>query len=276
LENKIIKPGSRNSDQKQEIQRLITQAACWEEEAENLFDQIKIGRDWTCADLGCGPMGVLLPLSKQVNEDGLVCGMDFNLEFIQAAKEFIDQNQLKNVGLLVGDLYHPAFKLPAFDLTHERFVFSQIGCDQQLLEIMIKLTRPGGVVISQEADWSTWNCDPSNADWEIIRCALVKTFEQSGGDINAGQRTHGMFTSAGLEDVQMRTKLSALPFGHPYRSGMIQMARSMREKILQANALTANVFDEVIERCDKIIDNASIMISSYILCQVWGRVKKNK
>ncbi len=266
----------KHISQNKEIQRLISQAKCWEEEAENLFDQIKIGRGWTCADLGCGPMGVLLPLSRRVKEHGLVWGMDFNAEYIQMAKELIQQNHSKNVGLLEGDLYHPPFKQAAFDLTHERFVFSQIGCDQQLLEIMIKLTRPGGVVISQEADWKTWNCDPFNADWEIIRCALVNTFEQSGGDINAGQRTHGMFISAGLEDVQMRTKLATLPHGHPYRSGMIQMARSMREKILQAKTTTANVFDEAIRRCDEIIDDASIMISSYILCQVWGWVKNNK
>jgi ubiquinone/menaquinone biosynthesis C-methylase UbiE len=260
--------------QNQEINRLITQAKCWEAEAENCFDQVRIGSGWTCIDLGCGPIGVLSPLSRRVKKNGLVWGMDSNPVCIQAAREFIRHNQIKNVRLLAGDLYNTGFKFRSFNLTHERFVFSQIGCDQQLLETMIELTQPCGVVISQESDWTTWNCHPANLHWEKLRNALIHVFEQNGGDINAGQRTYAMFHSAGLEDVRMRTTLSALPIGHPYRSGMIQMARSMREKIIQAKILTGDEFDKAIERCDEIVNDPTIMIFSYILCQVWGRVKK--
>ena len=267
---KILLPISNDM----EIKRLIIQAMCWEPEVEILFDLIGIRNGWKCVDLGCGPIGVLGPLSRRVGPQGQVLGMDSNPLCIHAANDFIKQNRLKNARVFKGDLYNSALKPHSFDLTHARFVFTQTGCDYQLLDMMIHLTRTGGVILSQESDWTTWNCYPKNSYWEKIRKALIAIFEHDGGDINAGQRTYKMFKDAELADVQIRAAILALPIGHPYRSGMNQIAMSMRGQIIAAQILTENEFNLAFEECNKVINDPGNIIFSYLLCQVWGRVKK--
>ncbi len=257
-----------------EINRLICQATCWEPETEILFDQLRISPGWKCVDLGCGPIGILAPLSNRVGARGEVIGLDANPECIKTANEFINQNRLLNVKVFNGDLYEKTLKPYTFNLTHSRFVFTQIGCDRLLLEMMIELTRLGGVVISQESDWTTWNCYPKNPSWQKIRNALIALYENEGGDINAGQRTYKMFNEVGLADVQMRTTIKALPIGHLYRSGMNQMAMSLRERIIGANILTNDEFDEAMDECNQVVNDPGTIIFSYVLCQVWGYVKK--
>ncbi len=268
----VVLPVSQDN----EITRLINQAVCWESETELLFDQIQISPGWICADIGCGPMGILGPLSRRVGSHGQVVGVDSNLDHFQVASEYIDKNHLLNVKVYQGDFYNSAFQADTFNLTHTRFIYSQIGCDHLLLDTMIKLTKSGGVIVSQESDWTTWNCYPNNLSWQKIRNALIALFELDGGDINAGQRTYHMFKEANLADVQIRTIIKALPFGHPYRSGMNQMAVSLREKIINSKLLTNTEFDAALEACTQVINDPETLILSYVLCQVWGYVNKTQ
>lgn len=258
-----------------EINRLIDQAISWEEETEFLLERIGIQQGWKCADLGCGPIGILRPLSLRVGKSGHVLGLDSNPMCVKTAQTYIKDNQLKNVEVVQGDLYRNNLQPRSFNLTHFRFVFTQQGCDENLLKKTIRLTRPGGIVVSQESDWTTWNCYPTNPFWEKIRNALITAFELNGGDINAGRRTFKMFKEIGLSNVNIRTAIQALPVGDKFRSGMNQMALSMREKILKANILREKEFNQALMECDAILDDSSSIIISYILCQVWGMVNKS-
>lgn len=267
----IILPSSEEI----EINRLINQAIGWEEETEILLDKIGIQPGWKCVDMGCGPIGILRPLSLRVGESGHVLGLDSNPVCVQTAQSFIEDNQIKNVEVIQGDLYENNLKPRSFNLSHIRFVFTHHGCDDELLKKMIQLTRPGGIIISQESDWATWNCYPLNPAWEKIRNALIASFEMNGGDINAGRRTYKMFKEEGLDNIQVRTAILALPVGNIFRSGMNLMARSMREKILKANILNEIEFDDALDECDNLLNDPNTIIVSYILCQVWGNVRKS-
>ena len=184
-----------------------------------------------------------------------------------------DRMNLKNVELIESNLFENSLKRDTFDLCHLRFVFNQKGCDQELLRNMITLTRPGGVVVSQESDWTTWKCYPHQPSWSKLRDAMIILFKQSGGDINAGLRTFKMFHHANLTGIKIRSTILAMPIGHPYRSGLIRFALAMKERILAAGILSENAFDQHIEACQEIIKDPSIIIFSYTLIQVWGVVR---
>jgi ubiquinone/menaquinone biosynthesis C-methylase UbiE len=257
-----------------EIERLVNQAMGWEEETGILLDRIGIQPGWNCGDVGCGPIGILRSLSLRVGEIGHVVGLDQNPAYVKTARTFIGDNHLKNIQVIQGDMYENNLEPRSFDLTHSRFIFTQVGCDCELLRKMINLTRPGGIVVSQESDWTTWNCYPMHPSWEKMRNALIKLFTFNGGDINAGRRTYKMFKEVGLDDIQIRTAILTLLVGNIFRSGMNQLARSMREKILDAKILNKSEFNQALEDCDAIRDDPDYIISSYTLFQVWGKVKE--
>jgi SAM-dependent methyltransferase len=258
---------------KREICRLMAQANTWEVETETLFDQIGVLPGWRCIDLGCGPVGVLSHLSQRVGAHGQVIGFDEDPDCISAAESLIERKNLTNVEIIKGNLFDNSLKRDSFDLCHLRFVFTQEGCDQELLQNMVTLARPGGIVVSQESDWTTWKCYPRQPSWSKLRDAMIALFNQSGGDINAGLRTFKMFHQANLTDIKVRSAILAMPVGHPYRSGLIRFALTMKDRILAAGILTESAFNLHIEACQQMIKDPSIIIFSYTLTQVWGVVR---
>jgi ubiquinone/menaquinone biosynthesis C-methylase UbiE len=256
-----------------EIKRLIIQAQSWQADAEVLLDMVGMQPGWKCVDLGCGPLGMLDSLSRRTGRHGLVVALDFNREFLRSAIGQFVSRKAVNYAFLNADVFHAALAPHSFDLTHARFIFTQVGCDDQLLEVMQRLTRPGGVVISQESDWSTWTCYPPDQGWEKMRNALISLFQQGGGDINAGSRTYRMFRSAGLMDVHIRTSIQAMPAGHPYRDGLTQMAVSFREKMIKCGIINSKEFEEALRACEKVVNDPNCIIFSYMLSQVWGTVR---
>jgi SAM-dependent methyltransferase len=253
-----------------ELERLRLQARVWEPQAELLFDQIGIQPGWSCVDLGCGAMGVLGPLSQRVGAHGRVVGVDTDAKQLAAAHDFVRENKISNVDILEQDAYQTGLPRESFDLTHVRFVFAPVGRDDDLLGEMLRLTRPGGVVVIQEPDASSWNCYPTQPAWERLKGAILAAFAQGGGDFNAGQRTFHMLRRAGLDHVQIRAAVTALQDQHPYRRLPIQFATSLRKRILDARILSEDELDAAIGECEQIAGNSEAIVMSFIVTQVWG------
>jgi SAM-dependent methyltransferase len=270
----LEKTRKQPSKGEQEIERLNIQSKTWEPDALILLNEVGVKPGWKVADLGCGPCGILRPLSKKVGDEGEVWGVDSNPLCLRETQNFVQRQHLSNVKLLQGDFYAHQLLPHSFDLIHVRFVFTHQGCDLKLVDQMINLTREGGIVISQESDWSTWNCYPASRVWDRLREALIQTFELDGGNINAGQRNFQMLRNAGLKDVKMRSSVLALPLGHPYRNGLNRLARSLRNRMLEAGILKEAEFDNLIAACDQEMADPDVIVISYLLSQVWGRVGK--
>jgi len=135
-----------------ELERLRLQARVWEPEAETMLDRIGIGKGWHCADLGCGAIGVLGPLSRRVGVRGRVIGVDLDAKQLAASRDFVEQERLLNVELLERDVYHSGLPRAAFDLVHVRFVLAPAGRDKELLGEMLEIAKPGGVLAIEEPD----------------------------------------------------------------------------------------------------------------------------
>lgn len=254
-----------------ELERLRLQARVWEPEAEAMLDQIGIQVGWRCLDLGCGAMGILDPLSRRVGAGGRVIGVDNDQRQLAAARAYVQELGRANIELVEQDAYHTDFSRGAFDFVQVRFVFAPVGRDEELLQEMIALTRPGGIVAIQEPDATCWTCFPHHQAWDRLKEAILVAFQQGGGDFNAGQRTYGMLRAAGLEDVHIRAAVLALQNQHPYMRLPIQFATSLRQRILGAGLLAEADLDECMATCEQLASDPATSMLTFIVMQVWGR-----
>src|SRR5688500_20218211 len=69
------------------LERQLLQARVWEPAAQSMIEQIGVGREWKCADLGCGPAGVLRPLARAAGAGGIVMGIDNDAAMIETRSE---------------------------------------------------------------------------------------------------------------------------------------------------------------------------------------------
>jgi SAM-dependent methyltransferase len=253
-----------------EVERLSAWSKAWEPAAEELFDQIFIQAGWNCLDLGCGPRGVLGPLSRRAGPNGRVVGVDLHQANISAAGEFVQSAGLNNVTLIQADAFQTNLPRESFDLVHVRFMFSPLGRDAQLLQEMLDLVRPGGVVVIQESCEAGYECYPPQSAWQRLKEVTIAAFAQAGGDYNAGRRTYGLLRQAGCQAVNARAAVLALPAGHPFRHWPLESAMALHDKILESGLMKEDEFEYILETCQLIADDPGIWMTSFMVTQVWG------
>jgi SAM-dependent methyltransferase len=133
--------------------RLPLEAGGWEFRTERLLDGIGIQPGWTCLDLGCGPAGILVQLSRRVGPVGFVVGVDTDARSLATARVLVHQAQLTNVEILKRDVYGTRLPREAFDFVHARLVGASQARHEELLAEALAVTRPGGVMAIQCTAW---------------------------------------------------------------------------------------------------------------------------
>lgn len=259
------------SDGASELERLRLQAKVWEPAAEAMLDQIGVRPGWDCVDLGCGAVGILGPLSRRVGRAGRVFGVDVDAKQLAAARAHVLGQGLENVEILERDAYRTGLPRESFDFTHVRFLFAPVGRDGELLTELQGLTKPGGIIAVEEPDASAWGYYPASRQWERLKGAILAAFRSGGGDFDAGRRTYSMLRGVGLEDVQIRAAVVALPGQHPYKRVPAQFAASLRRRILEAEILKESELDELVRDCERLAADPETVMTSFVVTQVWGR-----
>jgi len=254
-----------------ELERLRLQARVWEPETERWLDEIGIEQGWACADLGCGAMGIIGPLSRRVGATGRIVGVERDPLQLAGARQYVSEQALENVEIVEDDAYASALPGASFDFVHARFLLAPVGHDDALLREMLRLTNPGGIVALQEPDTSAWDFYPSDPDWRRLKACIGAAFRSGGGDVDAGQRTFGLLRGLGLEQVRMRAAVVALYDCHPYMRLPVQFAASLRARLLGEDLIGEGEFDAAIAACERIASDPERTCVTFVVTQVCGR-----
>jgi SAM-dependent methyltransferase len=253
-----------------EMERLRLQARVWEPETEAMLDSIGIELRWSCIDLGCGAMGILGPLARRVGPHGRVIGIELDESFLAAAHAYKQAERLENIELLKRDVNDPGLPHESFDLVHERFVFPHVASPEQTLQQMVALAKPGGFVVVQEADHSSWNFWPPSPKWPRL-IQIIEAGFALRGDINIGRRTYAMLRRAGLSDVTVRAAVLALQHNHPYMRLPIMGVNAMRKRIIDAGLSMDVELDELLSEVERCASDPETFQITFTVTQVWGR-----
>jgi ubiquinone/menaquinone biosynthesis C-methylase UbiE len=143
-----------------EEERLRRQPQELAPDSKRLLDQLDIRSGDRAIDIGCGPQGILDLLSERVGARGSVVGLERSESTVHLARQFIAEHDLRNVEVLQGDAKATGLPKASFDVVHARLVLVNVPDPQRVVEEMVDLARPGGVVASHEADWGAFLCDP--------------------------------------------------------------------------------------------------------------------
>jgi len=148
--------------------RLTRQADELRPESARLFDRTGVCVGSRAIDLGCGPRGVLDVLSERVGPTGHVIGIERNRESVVLAKRFVADRELINVAVIQGDASATELPGDSFDLVHARLLLVNVPYVEGVVREMFRLSRPGGVVASHEADYIAHFCDPPLPAWDRL------------------------------------------------------------------------------------------------------------
>lgn len=257
-----------SSDKEKDRQRL--QSLIWESDAEAMLEEIGVRMGWECIDLGCGTMGILGLLGRQVGIQGRVVGVDFDESHLKAAQTYLEKENLNFVELRQSDVTGTEYQSNMFDLVHSRFLLPFIDSPESLLIEMIRLAKPGGTIALEESDHSSWKFYPLCSEWDKLLKVCEDTFALKS-DLNMGRKTFSMLRNAGLKDVKVRASVKALQNKHPYMRMVLTGVEAIRNRAVEANITTDEELDKLVQAVEQCVSDPNRIQITFTLIQVWGK-----
>ena len=222
-------------------------------------------------ELGCGPQGVLDLLSERVGPTGTVVGLDRNERFVAAARGHVAEQQRTNVEVVLGDARATDLPRGSFDVVFCRLLLVNVPRPEQVVEEMVSLLRPGGVLASHEADYLPHGCDPPSPAWDRLFEIFQAYSRATGVDLFVGRKVHRMLREAGLTDIQVNPVIHVYPPGHNRRNIFLDFVRNVREPLVRDGFATGEQLDELTRDLKRHCDDPDTLVVSHLFFQVWGR-----
>jgi len=251
------------------------QSDLFRSDAVFMLDRIGVEPGWRCLDLCCGIGGITDLLSRRVGLAGSVIGADADPDKLAFADDWAVVNDFGNVHFVQSDAFATPFAAGSFDLVHCRFALSVIPNGLGILDHMLTLVRPGGIVFVEEVNIQTMECVPPAADWDQALALINETFVRIGANVRMGPQLHGVFLAAGLADIYVRPCLHALKAGDPMSMHLPSTAAAMRDTILSLNLIKADELDALIERLRAHLSKPDTLTLSFCMVQVMGKMPEN-
>jgi SAM-dependent methyltransferase len=256
------------ADQPSELERLQLQSRVWEPSGRRLLDEIGEGRGDRVLDVGCGAIGWLRLLSEWVGPDGEVVGTDVDDAMLAAAGQFVGTEGLGNVVLMKDDLFASKLESSSFNLVHGRFQIAPLGRGRDQIANHVRLLRPGGTVVLEEWDVSSWRFNPPVRALERLVELIGQSFAQSGGDMHVGLKLLDLLRGFGIEG-NVRAEVLALPPGHPYLRLPLQFAAALEERLL--SIVTVDELEQLRKESDAELEEPGRWGTTFTLVQCWGQ-----
>ena len=213
-----------------ELERLQLQSRVWEPAGERLLVKLKRENGRRAVDIGCGAMSWLRILSRWVGTEGEVLGTDIDATLLEAARGFVDAEKLGNVEVRRDDLFASQLEPNSFDLVHARFQLAPLGRAEEQITLYRRLVRPGGWLVLEEPDTSSWHFNPPAPAAQRLIALILEAFRAAGGNFDMGRELPALLGKHGLAP-QIRAEVEALPPGHPYLRLPLQFARSLEQRL---------------------------------------------
>jgi ubiquinone/menaquinone biosynthesis C-methylase UbiE len=254
-----------------EVARLHMQSDLLRADADAMLEQIGVEPGWRCLDLCCGVGGITDVLSRRVGPMGTVLGADVDAAKLAVARDWALASGLRNVAFEQADAFATGFAPGTFDLVHCRFALSIIPNGLGILDHMLTLVRPGGIVFVEESNAHTMECAPPHPAWDRLLAAMVEVLVKNGANPRLGPSLYAIFRAKGLTELRVQPCLYALHAGDPMTMHLPATMESMREAALALGMFTGAEFDELLARLREHLSRPDTLTLTYTTVQVVGR-----
>jgi ubiquinone/menaquinone biosynthesis C-methylase UbiE len=169
--------------------------------------------------VGCGPAAILKALSMSPSVMSAT-GLDLSHLRLQYAMANVRNNS--KVRLSCGDARQMQFASDSFDLVYTRMLLQYVAEREQVVSEMMRVCRPGGVVLIQDLDGQlVWHY-PEDPQLQAALDKVLQGLAQTGFDPFVGRKLFSLARNAGLKNIQVQSECYHLIVGNPDPTVLLQ------------------------------------------------------
>jgi SAM-dependent methyltransferase len=222
-------------------------------------------------ELGCGPAGSIALLADRVGPSGSVTAVDIDPAHVALARQLVADRGLGHVEVLQGDARATTLPSGSFDVVHARLLLVNIPRPDQVVDEMVRLVKPGGWVLVDEADGGARVCYPPLEAFDQLAAVFHAGYQSDGADLLIGRKLTAMLGRAGLIDVGADALADLYPAGHPRRTILPDLVRSLRPKVIARGLVTADHLARLDRQVRDHLANPETLVMSCLYFLAWGR-----
>lgn len=190
-----------------EHERLIRQARMLAPCTRRLFEDAGVGPGMKVLDIGSGVGDVALLTAALVTKSGSVLGIDREASALNRARLRAKAGAVEHLQFVQQEL--TALDVPGeFDAIVGRFVLMFLPDPGALLRAVASRLRPGGVMVFQEASWSSFFAMTAHLPlYSTCGHIMSDVLQKAGGHSDMGLALYRGLIDAGLSLPQMRVEV---------------------------------------------------------------------
>jgi len=178
--------------------RLNRQNSIWESITQRILLQAGLQKGMRCLELGSGTGSIMRLMGNIVGNEGSVTGFDTDGELGTYAvdllnsrgnvKYYFEQGSIEDFDVLPGSPY---------DFIFARFLLTRVEQPEDALRKMFNSLKPGGVLLLQDYDFSTFHFSEPVKDLDsYFRDLMIDALKRSGKDPVMGIKLSDYFKKA--------------------------------------------------------------------------------
>jgi SAM-dependent methyltransferase len=183
--------------------RLTLLNSVYGPEAVQILTRIGIPQAGHIADIGCGTGTTARWFARMVGPDGEVFAVDDSADQLEVARRSNDIDGHRNIRLVNASAYSTGLPRGHFDVVHCRALLDHLHRPLEALREMASLTRPGGVVVCFDFDFSGLFSFPATDCYTRLRDLILAFDRLRGIDNSLAFNLPCMLQQAGLIDPEM-------------------------------------------------------------------------
>lgn len=154
-------------------------------------------------DVGCGT-GAMLDMFASLLPDKEFVGIDSSQEILTHAKEI----ENPNIQLIRGEASSLPFEDNSFDFVYTRLVLMHNPNPSKIIQEMIRVCKPNGIIMSVEIDDETMIFYPYAQEFSHLIRANIEYSLNKGMDRTMGRKLYSIYKSVGIENVKVIVQTS--------------------------------------------------------------------
>jgi hypothetical protein len=135
---------------------------------------------------------------------------------------------------------------------------------------MLRVLRPGGLVLLQEPVADPWEVPMPGDAWPRWRALIRAGFQARGGDFDAGRSLRKRLERE-ADDVCERRIVHTLPARHPYAALPVAFGESLRAAWRASGLVHDDELTRLRQLLRKALQQPDASVTTFALVQVWGR-----
>ncbi len=241
-----------------------------------LIESANISSDMKILDLGCGDGDVTILLSKYIDSNGLVIGIDRNEKAIESAKNKVKSLGISNIEFTVGDITEDMIlERGSFDAVTVRRVMMYQSDPKKILDSICDILKPDGLFLIQENNIAHTPIGLESMPLHKKIIGLIhNTLEKENVNFNIGFELNSLLTDSGfqVEKIWSEAILSTPGQHTPWAF----LANVMQERMLASNVIK-DVSELDLENLDQRMyqernENKRTFISDLVFCVIAKKI----